>query len=195
MAFFNKPQQANLSPRQALEAKYNSARGNLLLVVVFTLINIVLLMTNANSYFLFSAFIPYMLIDEAWFYTGRYPAEIYEEYYPDMIFSQDTLLYILVAIAFIVLLVYIFSWFFAKNNRAGWLVTALVFFSIDTVGYILYYLYYGMLDLSCIIDILFHVWVLYYLVNGLIASAKLKKLPEDAAEPEVHEAAEDEENE
>ena len=85
MAFFNNnPKPTNLSPRQALEVKYNSARGNMLLVVVFTLINIVLLMTNANSYFLFSAFVPYMLISEAWFYTGRYPQEAYGEYYSDM---------------------------------------------------------------------------------------------------------------
>ena len=45
-----------------LESKYNKSIANLLLVVIFTVINIVLLVLNANSYFLFSAFIPYFAV-------------------------------------------------------------------------------------------------------------------------------------
>lgn len=195
MALFkNTPQQANVSPRQALRVKYSSARGNLLLAIVFTLVNMVLLLTNANSYFLFSVFIPYMLIDQAMFYTGRYPAEIYEEYNPDMVFSSEKLLYILVGIAFMVLVAYILCWFFSKN-KSGWLVTALVLFSLDTVVYLLYSLIYGMFSLGSVIDILFHAWVLYYLIAGLVANAKLKKLPtEELLEEGEQEAVTTEEN-
>ena len=51
--FKNNQQNTNLTPRQRLENKYNGTKGNLLLVVVFTVINLVLLITNANTYFLF----------------------------------------------------------------------------------------------------------------------------------------------
>lgn len=47
------------SERYTLENKYNTTRYNLLLVIGFTLINIVLLVTNSDRYFLFSAYIPY----------------------------------------------------------------------------------------------------------------------------------------
>lgn len=191
MALFKKqPQQSNVSPRQALQMKYNSARGNLLLVILFTAVNVLLLVANTGSYFLFSAFIPYMLVDEGMFYTGRYPAEIYEEYFPDMAFLGDNLFYALICVSITILALYFLCWLFSKNNRAGWIVTALVFFSLDTAGYLLYGLLYGMLDVSSIIDVLFHVWVLYYLINGLVANAKLKKLPaEEEAPAEATEAS------
>ena len=182
--FKNNPQQTTMSPRQSLMMKYNSARGNLLAVILFTLVNIVLLVTKSGFYFLFSAFIPYMLVDEAWFYTGRYPAELYEEYYPGMIFSEDKLLYICLAIAIVIVAVYFIFWLFSKNNRAGWLVATLVFFSLDTVSLLLYSFLYVTFDPRSIIDILFHAWVLYYLINGLVANSKLKKLPAEADVPE-----------
>ncbi|MBQ3183762.1 MAG: hypothetical protein IJB57_08835 [Clostridia bacterium] len=185
MALFkNKPQQTSVSPRQSLEIKYNSARGNLLMVIVFTVVNILLLVTNSNSYFLFSAFVPYILVENGWYYTGKYPVEAYGEYYSDMAFAADVVLYVLIAVAVIVLAVYFLCWLFSKKQRAGWIVVALVFFALDTVGYLLYAFMYGMLDMSSVIDILFHAWVIYYLVGGLVANAKLKKLPAEEELPE-----------
>ena len=178
--FNNQPQQSNVSPRQALQMKYNSARGNLLLVILFTAVNVLLLVANTGSYFLFSAFIPYMLVDEGMFYTGRYPAELYEEYFPDMAFLGDNLFYALICVSITILALYFLCWLFSKGNRAGWLMTALVFFALDTVGYLLYSVVYGGLDFKSLIDVLFHAWVLYYLINGLVANAKLKRLGEEA---------------
>ncbi len=178
--FKNQPQQTNPSPRQTLQMKYNSARGNLLLVIIFTAVNIFLLLTNSGAYLLFSAFIPYMLVSEAWFYTGRYPAEIYEEYHSDMTFAQDNLLYALICISVTILALYFLCWLFSNGNRAGWLVTALVFFALDTIGYLLYGAVYGGLDFKSLIDVLFHAWVLYYLINGLVANTKLKRLGKEA---------------
>ncbi len=196
MALFkNNPQQTNVSPRQALQIKYNSARGNLLMVILFTVVNIFLLVTNSNSYFLFSAFVPYILVENGWYYTGKYPTEAYGEYYSEMTFAADSLLYVLVAVAVIILALYLLCWLFSKKQRAGWIVVALVFFALDTVGYLLYAFMYGMLDMSSVIDILFHAWVIYYLVGGLVAHAKLKKFPEDAEESDIPEVTEDEENE
>ena len=58
--------------------------------------------------------------------------------------------------------------------------TALVFFALDTVGYLLYSVVYGGFGFKSLIDVLFHAWVLYYLINGLVANAKLKRLGEEA---------------
>ena len=68
----------NLSKRQRLEQKYNSARINLALVVAFTLVNLVLLAVNADTYFLFSAYVPYLITSVGMLICGKYPAEFYE---------------------------------------------------------------------------------------------------------------------
>ena len=88
--FFGQKQSATpMSPRAALEAKYHASRGNLLLVVVFTLINLVLLLTNSYTYFLFSASLPYVIVDFGMFYCGKYPAELYADI-PDMVFLDPS---------------------------------------------------------------------------------------------------------
>ena len=50
-----------VSPHVLLENKYLSSRNNLLLVIIFTLINIVMAALGNDSYFLFSASIPYYI--------------------------------------------------------------------------------------------------------------------------------------
>lgn len=42
--------------RQALEMKYKNARGNLLIVIAFTLVNIILLLIKSDSFFYFLLF-------------------------------------------------------------------------------------------------------------------------------------------
>jgi hypothetical protein len=59
---FNLKSKERFKPNN-LETKYNSSIANLLLVVVFSAVNIVLLLVNANTYFLFSAFLPYFAVD------------------------------------------------------------------------------------------------------------------------------------
>lgn len=176
--FKNNQQAVNLSPRQRLENKYNGARGNLLLVVAFTLINVILLVTNANTYFLFSAYVPYFLVDLGMFYCGKYPSEFYAEHYPDMPFVSSSLFYIIIAVAFVIILLYFISWLLIKKEKNGWLIFALVFFSFDTA---IMFLFNG-INSSMIMDILFHAWVIYSLAIGIDAYKKLKKLDMEEAE-------------
>ena len=63
----------------------------------------------------------------------------------------------------------------------GWLIFALVIFVIDTLGMLAFLGF----DLSNIVDMIFHAWVIVSLVMGIIAAAKLKKLPEE--EPVIFE--------
>ncbi len=176
MALFSKKkvEQPPLSTR--LEAQYNSASYNLYLIVAFTAINLVLVLTNANSYFLFSAMIPYYISLMAMSLCGKLPEEYYDPMY-EYEFLDDSFLTAAIIIAVIITAAYLLCAVFSRKHRVGWLIAALVLFSIDTVSM------FVMFDLSAdmILDILFHVWVLYYLIVGIIAHYKLKKLP---AEPE-----------
>ena len=173
----NTPNTAPMSPRAELERKYNSCRVELLVVVLFTVINLFTL-TFGNSYFLFSATFP-----------ALFPAVMSEiaadtEYLASMgMTPEDGTILIIVGlvIGLIMTVPYLLCWIFSKK-RPGWMVAALVFFSIDCLLLIL------SLDLSMIADILIHAWVMFYLITGVKHGFKLKKMPEDEPLPEFGEA-------
>lgn len=159
-----------------LQTKYSNSINNLLLVVGFSAINIVLLAVNANTYFLFSAFIPYMAVDYGMYFCGMYPEEYYYDM-TDMVFYDKTYLAIAVAVAVASLLIYIICWYFAKKKKLGAVITALVFFAIDTVAMI----YFMGISADIIIDLLMHIWVIYYLVIAIVTLSKMKKEPIEEA--------------
>ncbi len=174
MALFKNTKNQNMSERQKLTARYNGARHNILLVIVFTLINSILLFAGGSSYFLFSAAIPYYMTLFGLLYTGRMPAEWYdgvEGFVPD----PDAVLYIYVAIAVVIVAVYALMWFLSKKHGYGWLIAALLLFVADTFAMF----YYTGFSADMILDFVFHVWVLVSLVSGIIAAINLKKLPEE----------------
>ncbi len=141
--------------------KYASARGNLLLMIAFTVINILLLLFNSDTMFLFSATVPYF---SAAF--GKY-SEI------------PALFTVGLVIAFITLTLYLLCWIFSKKHY-GWIITALVLFIIDSVCMVGLYILSE--DFSGVIDLAIHIWVLYYLIIGVKYGKLLKTLPEDEEE-------------
>ncbi|MBQ9131721.1 MAG: hypothetical protein IJX62_04550 [Clostridia bacterium] len=164
---------------QSLKQKYNSARLNLLLVVLFSAINLLLLVTKSNTYFLFSASVPYLLTDLGMFLCGMYPADYYTGDLAGFQTLPSVVFYVMLAIAVIILLLYLVSYLLSKKS-VGWLSFSLVFFCLDTVGM---FLYFG-IALDMIIDIVFHVWVIVILVQGIRAHYQLKNLP---PEPQIEE--------
>ncbi len=177
--FFNNSKAAGGSEREILESKYKNSISNLLIIVAFTLLNVILLISNSDTYFLFSAFIPYLLADYGMFFCGMYPEEYYYDV-PDMEFSDKSTLVIALAIAAVILLIYLLCWFLAKKKKVGWLIGALVLFIIDTAAMLIM----GGISADSAIDMIFHAWVIFSLVNGIINYRKLKKLPEAAVEAE-----------
>ncbi len=162
-----------LSNKQVLETKYNNSRMNLLLVVAFTAINIVLLVTKSDTYFLFSAFIPYAMVTLGMMLCGMFPEEYYGEDLAGIEFLDSTVFAVFLGIAIVMVVLYLLSWIFSKKNRVGWLVFALVIFAVDTLGM---FAVEGF-ALESIIDIVFHVWVIVSLAVGIRAGGQLKKLP------------------
>ena len=179
MALFQK--NAPTSPKLMYQQRYNSARYSLLLVVIFTAINCIMCAFGSDSYFLFSASIPYFIALTVAMYCGVMPDYYYTPDYgfdPSMEFLDISVLYITLAVCLLFCAVYALCYFMSSKGRKNWLLGALVMFVIDTVGMILLF---G-LSLDSAIDIIFHVFVIYSLASGLNASSKLKAI---AAEEEA----------
>jgi hypothetical protein len=156
----NVPNTAPMSPRDEVEMKYKRSRANLLLVIIASLVNLFTIALN-RSYFYFSAAMPSLLLD------------ISVQENPEVVFA-DLLIPIVVGI--ILTVPYLLCWIFSKK-RVGWMVAALVFFSMDCLLLLLTF------DVSMIADILIHAWVMFYLITGVMHGFKLKKMPEDEPLP------------
>lgn len=151
--------QNNQTPRNfkanALQ-QYNIARSNLLLMIILTVVNIVLLAVGADTMLLFSATVPY--------YVAAFG-----------IFSEiGQLIAAGIAIAAVILALYLLCWIFSKKHY-GWMVAALVLFILDSIAMVGLYIWAE--DFSGILDLLIHIWVLYYLIIGVRYGYKLKNIP------------------
>jgi len=179
MALFNK-QNVNqpVSQHNELELKYNRARVNILAVILFTLINIIMLVTNGNTYFLFSAYIPYLLADLGMLLGGRYPSEFYVGVNAGLDSLGTPFFTFMLVIVAAILLVYLLCWIFSNKRRVGWMIAALVLFGIDTALMLLL----NGISSEMIVDIVFHAWVVISLIIGISANYKLKKLPPEEIE-------------
>lgn len=189
--FKNRQAEQNISPRQTLEMKYANARRDILFVLGFTIINIILLVTNSNTYFLFSAYIPYVIADYAMYFCGKYPAEYY--YDASEILFGDGVFTVMMVITAVILVMYLLSWFFSDKGRVGWLIFVLVLFGLDSAGLALVMVdmvSVGVPFTDYLFDILFHVWFVVSLIGGVSAHYKLKKLPPDEIPQEVPAQAE-----
>lgn len=152
---------APANPRAELERKYAGCRANLLLVVITSVINL-FTVAFAGSYFLFAPSMPTLLVEIVLMEAGEAGVELAALVVPFIVGLVLTAPYLL-------------CWIFSKK-RVGWMVAALVFFSIDCLYLV------SMYQLtSVIIDILFHAFVMFYLITGVIHGFKLKNLP--AEEP------------
>ena len=173
-----------MTPRGKQMRNLLLSRNNLLLVAIITLINVIMAVTGSETYYLFTATIPYYLAFLGGFYTGKMPADSYEGFEFTPLGNGFLIAMLIIALAFIVF--YALCWFFSKK-KPGWLIAALVMFSLDTVGMVVLF---G-ISLSMLLDILFHAWVLYYLIIGVVAINKLKDMPEEEPTEEPLNAAAD----
>ena len=150
--------------------RYKGALNSLLMIFAFSGLNLVLLLINSDKYFLFSAYMPYLLGDYAMFYGGRYPEEAYKDF-PDTEFFGAGTFALVVAVAVAVLCFYLLSFFMAKKGKGVFLIFALSVFILDTL------IMFSVIGFSIfqILDIIFHVWAIASLALGGAAFLKKKK--------------------
>lgn len=152
-------------PQQTPEQRYNAARGNLMLVVIFTAINVVMLMLGTNTQFLFSAAFPSVAYAVGDFLTVETGIEL---------FRVGALMLALGNIG-----LYLLCWFCSKRHR-GFMVFALILFILDCLAFLSKFVLYE-IDASIAMDVMFHIWVLWALISGVVAMAALKKQERQAA--------------
>ena len=169
-----------LSERDTLTIKYRNARINLLVVALATLLNVILATTVSDSYFLFSATIPYILTFYSALLCGLYPAEYYEGLGAVNVLPMGVF-FACLAVSLIIIGLYVLAFFLSGKNRAGWMIFALVLFCLDTLTLFLY----AGISLDWLLDYIFHIWIIVILALGLRAHAKLKNLPPEASDTPV----------
>lgn len=181
---FSQKKAPALSPRAKYEQQYKTCRYNLLAAIIFTLVSMVTYYIN-GVYFLFSVFLPLLIfatgVELAFVVdnplealaSGWYTLEDIEG---AQLLDAGTWLAITIVMAVIILAVYLICWIASKKHPAAMIVAA-AFFAIDCVVLLLCF------DETMIMDLVFHAWVMFYLVLAIIANAKLKKLPPEEAAP------------
>lgn len=157
MAFFdrqgasaNRPDKN--SPEYAV-TQYNRSRSNLLVAIVFTVVNIILYMFGSSACFLFSISFPFIL------------------------FSTES--FVGVVLPLLILGVYVLCYFLSKKH-VGFMITAMVLFIIDCHFLVLVVAsasYFSQGEISFvdfILDFLMHIYVLVYLIIGVRYSRRYK---------------------
>jgi len=140
--------------------KFEKARNNLLVVIAYSVINLILTAFDAGVIFLFSTTLPQFV-----FVMGRNLAI-------DMgsnIFATMGLV-----IAIILIIPYFVFWLLAKRARVLILV-ALILISIDSL-LLLYFIIGIEFQWTYLLELAFRVWILYYLINGVMAWAKIRNI-------------------
>jgi hypothetical protein len=147
-----------------LYRRINLARSNLIAMTLLTVVNIAAYFFGGDFGFPFSAFFPYAAV----IFGDIFATEL----------ADPMIFYWGVALASIVLILYIVGYFLSKK-RHGWLIAVTVLYVLDLI--FMTYIYFPDFDFSALLDYAFHFWVLYYLVLGVIAARKIKNLPEEPA--------------
>ena len=149
MARNNTPVDKN--SREYLLRQVANGRYSLLLIVILTVVNLVMTILDTNTYFLFSASVPYYLVFvgmgiENGFVDGAWNV-------------KGTLTYTGLVIALVIVAVYLLCWLLSKK-RAGWLTAALVLFFVDTVALVV--ITFALYDspMGKLVDFLLHIWAI-----------------------------------
>lgn len=169
MAFGNRAPQPMKGTREYYERNYNVCRMNFLAVITFTVISIISLMTS-DTYFLFSnyfavemAYVGLMYVTGGWqnWEDAGEISEVGQEFLSVMGAGY-------IAIAAVILIVLAICWLLSKKSRIPMIVAAVIM-GFDTIYVLL------MFD---IINIVFHAWVMYYLITAIRDWGKMQALPE-----------------
>lgn len=182
------PENSAANELAKLTRRAQSARMDIIVVVLFTVVNIALMLFGSLTYFLFSVSLPYYFCYFMSLYTGRMPKEIYGSEWDGFQFLPDGFFWSAVAVSVVVLAMYAVCFFASQNKKKnedgsvtvsysmGWLIAALALFTIDTLIYIIMMAVLIGFQMSMLIDLAIHIYVIVTLVMGVIAAYKLKKL-------------------
>lgn len=139
------------------ERSFRTARTGLLLIAACTVLNIILLYCDSTVYLLFSASVPYYVALIAYLLNSP----------------------LLLIGAGVILLLYFLCWLFS-NKHPGWLIAATVLFALDTLLFFVLGIDVG--ERRSIMELMFHILVLFYLMIGTISGFQMRKASELATD-------------
>lgn len=171
--------------KAALYSKFQAARVNLLLMIGFSLANIISLLVGGKGYLLFCSSFSYIAVDLGMTMCGFKTEEFYKELGSTPVFDKPFIA-VFIIIALLVLTLYLLCWIFSKKRGNVWLKIALALISADTMGMFL------MGNLSTIIfDAVFHIWFIISLFVAISAYDKLRAIKKQELLEESAEASEE----
>ena len=167
--------------RATLYTRYSAARMNLLLIIVFTVLNIITLMMDSGQ-LVITAAIPYKIVQIGRTLCGFLPDEYYTKNEIAPLYDKGFIA-VFIIIALLIVALYLLCWLFSKRRGADkWLSFALALMSADTMVALLF----GDGG-TIIVDVLFHLLILVLLFSGIGAYKKLRTLPREDTEEEYAE--------
>lgn len=156
------------SPEYMLQ-QYNSARSSILTAIILTVVNVLLTVFDAGYYLLFSIAVPYYGVA---FGMGM-----------DYALGSGNHTLTAVIIGLVITAVYFLLWLMSKKRR-GVMLVVLVLFILDTVALVL--IGVTMTGITAILlDLVFHVLILVYLIQAARFGGKLTVLDQQQAQYSV----------
>ena len=167
-------QTVDKNSREYLQNQFSGGRSSLLAVLIFTVVNLVMVLLDTGTQFLFSASVPYYLT-----FLGKAIDNNFS--YGDWDVNGTFTITGLV-IGVVVLVVYLLCWLLSKK-RGGWLTAALVLFILDTVALLIFTVTLLEDPSANIMDFVFHGVIIWQLIMAVRANGKLKRLPPENFNP------------
>lgn len=159
--------------RKRYERIYSISRHGIFVIAVFTMINFIIKLKTYGDCFIFSAYIPYVLLEYGMLYSGVFP-EGFDPGGLTRMEKYDTSFFsIMMLVAVMIVSLYVYCWSYSKKNKGGFMITALVMFSVDTLAYFIS----NGVSLEHITDIIFRTVILVGLVAGVVVYFRMKELP------------------
>lgn len=144
---------------------------SLMLILIFTAINIAFLMLDVDRYFLFSASVPYYLVMIGKGVENGFSSGAWDINGPLTITG--------LVIALVILAVYLLCWLLSRK-KTGWMTAAMVLFIVDSIALvgITFVLYED--PMVNAMDFLLHIWAIVELVQAVRANKKLQAMQQEA---------------
>ena len=172
----SKRQSVDKNSREYQLDRMARGRGTLLLIIIFTVVNLAFVLMDLGTYFLFSVSVPYYLVSycmglDNFFVDGPW----------DTIGSNTQMALVIGAV---ILIIYLLCWLLAKKH-SGWMVAATVLFVVDSLA--LVWISFALLvrPMNNIVDFLMHIWALVQMIQACVAGGKLRRMDrEEPGDPE-----------
>jgi len=167
---------------EQLIKKFRNSRSNLLLLVIITAINVILYVSKSDISFMFSAFAPmYVLLCHTILnFDGAFPSPDNPDYDFKGTINIEGIVFAIAIIAIF------FACYLLSKKYRSFILVALILFIVDTLILVWVAIKRYGFDTDMLVNLAFHAWILYYLINGVIAWAKLRKFSlEEIVETEI----------